>query len=396
MHTSKMESTSPKPLIFSALRRGFLNYLNSGQPGGAPTAVLYVNAISLIGVVNTSASVMIEYLIGNDRMTWFMAVITVLAILNVILLRKTKNPSLAATHILVIMLFMLTAMLIDGMFENTALIWCATFPALAFFFKGKRKGMFWLGALLGALLLLMVLQSLNKLHMPYSNAALALVIASTLTVGMMVFIFESIRAKAEASLHQAREELHYLAHNDALTSLPNRTAFYNHLPQMLQQADQEGTQLAVLFIDLDDFKPINDTFGHEAGDELLRQTAARLSSHLRGSDFVARFGGDEFVAVLPKIGGSRDIGVVADKLIEALAVPFTIQGYCCKIGVSIGIGLYPNCTDTIDGLVQLADHAMYAAKQGGKNSYSFCPAEMETGSRYKGQAKCKQTCVGGK
>ncbi len=382
---------------FSRLKRWFLNYLHSGQSGEAPTAVVYVNAISLIGAANIFASILIEYSIGNDSMARFMAVITLLAITNVILLRKTQNASLAATIVLLIMLVMLTAMIIDGMFQNTAPIWCATFPALAFFFKGKYKGLLWLGALLGMMLMLIALQSFNVMHTPYSNPALALVMASTMTVGMMVYIYESMRAKAEASLHQAREELHYLAHNDALTGLPNRMAFYACLPQMLEQANREDSRLAVLFIDLDDFKPINDTFGHEAGDELLRQAGERLRTHLRGNDFVARFGGDEFVAVVPGIGGNHDVGVVADKIIDALSVPFTIQGYCCKIGVSIGIGIYPDCADSLDGLVQLADHAMYAAKQGGKNSYSLCPVDRgESSGSYKGQIICNRTCFAGR
>lgn len=366
MDTSKKDSPSPLQQGVDALRRGFLNYLHSGQPGRSTPELLYINAFTLIGTANVFSGILIEHTIGNDRMAGFLAVISVLTILNVILLRKTLNASLAATVILVTMLVMLTAMLIDGMFQNTAIIWCATFPALAFFFKGKIKGVIWLSALLGVLLGLMLLQYLNLLHTPYSSPALALVIASTATVGMMVFIYESIRSKAVASLHQIREELQYLAHSDPLTGLPNRTAFYSHLPQMLAQANRDNTHLAVLFIDLDDFKPINDTFGHEAGDEMLRQASTRLRALLRESDFVARFGGDEFVAVLPRIGRERDVGVVADKIIDSLSVPFTIQDYCCKIGVSIGITLYPNCADSIDSLLRLADHAMYAAKQGGK------------------------------
>ncbi len=396
MDTSKWNSSSPFQRGANAVRRGFLNYLHSGQSGDASAEILYINAFTLIGTANIFTGVLIEHAVGNNGMAGFLAVICALVILNVILLRKTLNACLAATVILLTMLVMLTAMLINGMFQNTAFIWYATFPPLAFFFKGKIKGAIWLGALLGVLLGLMLLQNLNLLQTPYSTPAIALVLASTATVGMMVFIYESIRSKAEASLHKIQEELQQLAHNDPLTGLPNRTAFYTHLPQMLAQTNRDNSRLAVLFIDLDNFKPINDTFGHEAGDELLRQTATRLRAVLRGSDFVARFGGDEFVAVLPQIGLGRDVGVVANKIIDTLSIPFTIKDYCCKIGVSIGITLYPDCANNIDNLIQLADHAMYAAKQGGKNSYSLCPVGLnDEDSSYKGKITCNQTCIAG-
>ncbi len=116
----------------------------------------------------------------------------------------------------------------------------------------------------------------------------------------------------------AREQLHRLAHNDPLTGLPNRTAFYELLPQALNQADKMGNHLAVLFIDLDNFKPINDAYGHETGDLLLAETAQRLHETLLESDFLSRIGGDEFTAILPGITDKNEAGVVADKLIRTL------------------------------------------------------------------------------
>jgi diguanylate cyclase (GGDEF)-like protein len=327
-------------------------------------------------------------------MALFMGAILFCALLNVILLRRTLNASLATTLILLTMLVMLTAMLTDGMYQKTAPIWFATFPAIAFFFKGKSKGLMWLGALLTIILLMIFAQGLDLLHPPFTNSALALLIASTATVGMMVYVYESMRAKAEASLHEAREKLHHLAHNDALTTLPNRIAFYDRLSQALEQATREERRLAVLFIDLDNFKPINDTYGHEAGDQLLVQAAARLRKQLRGSDFIARFGGDEFVAILPGIADQHEAGIVADKLIHTLARPFTIQDHECRVGISIGIGLYPECASSVNALVQLADHAMYCAKQDGKNAYALCPIHQGQGSSpYKGQCHCNKTCL---
>lgn len=378
----------------SAPLRWLLNYLNSGQSGGATLDVHYVNAITLIGTADIIAAVLIEYSIGNSAMAVFMGFITLSALLNVIILRKTLNASLAATVILLIMLIMLTVILVDGMFQNTAPLWYATFPAVAFFFKGKRQGSLWLGALLTILLLLMLAQSLKLLHTPFSNPTLALLFASTLTLGMIVYVYESMRARVEESLQQARAQLHHLAHHDPLTALPNRTAFYDRLQLTLAQIGQQGRHLAVLFIDLDNFKPINDIYGHETGDQLLIQAATRLRGQIRASDFIGRFGGDEFVMILTDISGHHDARIVADKLVHALSAPFNINGHQCRIGVSIGIGLYPDCASTADSLVHLADHAMYTIKARGKNGYALCPFNQEGDdtSPYKGQSTCNRSC----
>ncbi len=394
------DSLYPQSTARSAHRiapvRWSINYLNSGIRSGASLDVHYVNATSLIGILNGTASIFIELSAGKWLIPGFMFAMVLCAILNVMLLRKTHDANLASTIILLIMLPMLTVMLIDGMFQNTAPLWYATFPAVAFFFKGKIKGILWLCALLGVLLLILLLQALDLLHTPFSIPVLALIFDSTVTVGMIVYVYESLRARADASLEQAREDLHHLAHTDMLTALPNRAAFYEHLPLSLAQARREESRLAVLFIDLDNFKPINDTYGHEAGDELLQYAARRLQQHLRSSDFIARFGGDEFVAILPSVTSQQEIGIVAEKLIEALASPFSVHGHQCRIGVSIGVGLFPDCASTVDGLVQLADHAMYTAKLNGKNGYAVCPIhEGDDASPYKGKCTCNRTCLAG-
>ncbi len=371
----------------------FRNYLNSGQ-GKAPVDIQYVNIITLIGLPNLLSGVVIEYTTGNFLMAQFMAFISCCTLLNVLLLRRTHDGARASSVMLLIMLTMLSIMLIDGMFQNTAPIWYATFPAVAFFFKGKRHGQMWLGGLLSVLLLIMLAQSLELLRSPFSNPALMLVFASTVTVGIMVCVYEDMRSRAEASLQEARTELQYLAHTDALTGLPNRTAFYEHLPRALDAAEAEGERLAVMFIDLDNFKPINDTYGHEVGDLLLIQASQRLRAQLRTSDYIARIGGDEFVAVLPALGNREEAGCIADKLISTLATPFSIQGHECVIGVSIGIGFYPICASSADDLVHLADQAMYRVKHSGKNGYAICPiVEGEAELGYKGSCRCNMSCM---
>lgn len=374
------------------LLRYLMDYLNSG-PHKASVEIQYVNTITLIGIPDIFAAILIERAVGNTGMAEFMGIILLCALLNVLLLRKTLNGALASNMVLLIMLVMLSVMLLNGMFQNTAPFWYATFPAVAFFFKGRCKGVLWLGALLSVLLLLMLGQSQGLLHTPFSNPALGLLFTSTMTVGMMVSVYENMRSRAEAKLREARAELHYLAHTDSLTGLPNRAAFYDHLPQVLGQAERSGEQLAVMFIDLDNFKPINDNYGHEVGDQLLIQAAARLSEQLRTGDYVARIGGDEFVAVFPRLGRQEEAAAIAQKLIATLARPFEIMGHRCGIGVSIGIGFYPVCATTTDELVQLADHAMYRVKRSGKNGYASCPfIGDEQESDYKGGSRCNMSC----
>lgn len=376
------------------LTRFLFNYLNSGIRDGASLETRYVNAITLVGLLNVTMSIFIEHALGKTAIAAFMFCMALLATINALALRHNGNAKRASSIVLFITLLMFTVMMLDGMYQNTALIWFPVFPAIVFFFKGKREGLLWLGAQLSVILLTMLAQSLELLHTPFSNSALALLIVSTSTVGTMVYLYESMRAKAEASLQQAREELHHLAHTDMLTGLPNRTAFYDQLPHELNQAQRNDELLAVLFIDLDNFKPINDTYGHEAGDELLQQSATRLKRRLRSSDYIARFGGDEFVAILPGIHEKKEINAIAEKLIAALAIPFEINGHTCRIGVSIGVGLYPNCAGSVDELVQLADHTMYAAKLGGKNNYAMCPLLQRADiTPYKGKYTCSKSCL---
>ncbi len=167
------------------------------------------------------------------------------------------------------------------------------------------------------------------------------------------------------------QQLRYLAHFDQLTQLPNRTLFQDRLHQAMAMARREGKQVAVLFLDLDGFKAINDRLGHAAGDELLRQVARRLQENLRESDTVSRFGGDEFTIVLPDVSGREGIATTAAKLIEAVARPYLIGGHSAHVTTSLGISLYPSMADSGDKLITQADMAMYHAKNHGKNHFEF-------------------------
>lgn len=166
-------------------------------------------------------------------------------------------------------------------------------------------------------------------------------------------------------------ELERLAHHDPLTDLPNRLLFNARLVHALERARREGQQVAVLYLDLDRFKQVNDTLGHPAGDQLLRQAAERLAGVLRECDTVARIGGDEFAVILEGVKGDDDCALVAVKLGQALARPFPIEGQPIFIGASTGIARFPEDGETITALLQNADAAMYRAKAAGRGTFRW-------------------------
>lgn len=182
-----------------------------------------------------------------------------------------------------------------------------------------------------------------------------------------VCIFQSIEKQK-----QIESRLKKMAHYDVLTNLPNRTLFDDRLNQAMQRADREKSILGLMFVDLDDFKIINDTRGHHVGDEVLTEVARRLTHAVRDSDTVARLGGDEFVVILEKISQISDISYVADKIISEILKPIvTKDGEDCSVGASLGISIYPKNTTNKKELLEFADSAMYEAKHSGKHCYKF-------------------------
>ena len=171
------------------------------------------------------------------------------------------------------------------------------------------------------------------------------------------------------------ERIQYLANHDALTSLPNRARFSDTLNLAIQNARRYRRNFAVLFIDLDRFKNINDTLGHEAGDKLLLEMGLRLTQTVRTSDVVARLGGDEFVVLIQEVGEAKQVETVARKILSALIKPMFIQNQECRVTASIGICIYPADAQDEQALMKNADIAMYRAKEAGKNTYKFYSEE---------------------
>jgi diguanylate cyclase (GGDEF)-like protein len=198
-------------------------------------------------------------------------------------------------------------------------------------------------------------------------------IGASVLLTLLAWLLVDERARAVDAAHRALR----LALYDMLTNLPNRKLFTDRLLHSLARAKRDKTQLAVMFIDLDKFKPVNDKFGHTVGDLLLKEVAKRLQDCVRKSDTVARLGGDEFVVLIPTIEDKHGDMVVAEKILNALAAPFCIDGHTLHISSSIGIAVYPQDGEDEKSLLKNADTAMYHAKKSGRNNMKLFNPEMQ-------------------
>ena len=175
-----------------------------------------------------------------------------------------------------------------------------------------------------------------------------------------------------AQYSRAQQEL---ALHDALTGLPNRRLLEDRIETALQHANRNHHKAAVMYLDLDGFKAINDTYGHAYGDEVLKVVAERLLANSRKEDTVARLGGDEFMVVLSEVSGLTDAQGPAAKLVEAVSEPFFINDLTLRLSTSIGISIYPDDAESVEALISIADYALYEAKRGGKNRFCVTSAQ---------------------
>jgi diguanylate cyclase (GGDEF)-like protein len=179
------------------------------------------------------------------------------------------------------------------------------------------------------------------------------------------------------------------ANYDQLTKLPNRRLFHDRLTQAVNHAARIGAPIALLFIDLDHFKEVNDKFGHDAGDVLLQRAADRMRSCVREADTVARLGGDEFIVILQDQVSNEQVETVARKIQRELAIPFQISNDNTYVSASIGITLYPQDGNTTEQLIKNADQAMYEAKYAGRNCFSFWSPDALSAARHD-YPRCEQ------
>src|SRR5205814_1258695 len=185
-------------------------------------------------------------------------------------------------------------------------------------------------------------------------------------------VYRMVGVSQDVTARKRREDaVRFLAYHDSLTGLPNRRLLDDRLKQAVHLAQRRDRKVAAMLIDLDNFKQVNDSFGHRAGDAVLKEVAQRLAACVRRADTLARHGGDEFVVVISEVNAEADCQIVADKILHALAAEFHVDGRALALGASIGVSLYPTDAGDGDALLRNADAAMYRAKQLGRNQYRF-------------------------
>ncbi|NHZ90936.1 EAL domain-containing protein [Massilia sp. CCM 8733] len=203
---------------------------------------------------------------------------------------------------------------------------------------------------------------------------------SLLTMALLLSVVDSRLATRTASLvsslRRANRQLHHLALHDSLTRLPNRSLLEDRIVQAIHGAERSGKRFALMFLDLDRFKTINDSLGHQYGDKLLQAVAARLSDCLRANDTVARLGGDEFVVLLGDVGAPTAVASVARKMLDTIALPLDVEGQVQSVSASIGISMYPDDGTSLRDLMTNADSAMYHAKKVGRANHQFFAPAM--------------------
>jgi diguanylate cyclase (GGDEF)-like protein/PAS domain S-box-containing protein len=239
---------------------------------------------------------------------------------------------------------------------------------------------------------------IRDLHVrPFERDELAILLADALTLnsvevelrrkdGVTVWVLQNLTLSSDrahmtvvdiSDRKRAEEQIEFHAYHDVLTQLPNRKLFTDRLGQSVTHARRTGKPLAVMFIDLDHFKSINDTLGHTAGDEFLLEMSHRLRGCVRDDDTVARLGGDEFTIILSELRQPEDAATVAEKILISVQQPVTLAGMTVESSASIGIALYPTDGADTDTLLRNADSAMYRAKESGRNQYQLCTPEMK-------------------
>lgn len=269
---------------------------------------------------------------------------------------------------------------LTGGIETPTLSLFILLPVLLGVTAGTRPGLYWTIAVCATWLSLLLAHRLGyqftQLIIPENyNTALAISLSLTCVLVVLIVVqYELMNHVLRAGLARERANFEYLARHDQLTGLPNRRSFIQHWELALSRARRSNTRVAILFLDLDKFKGVNDQLGHGAGDCLLQEMGGRLQHLLRATDFVARWGGDEFAMIIENVSGAGDLERVAAKLVETIAQPVAIDGRPVCVGVSIGAAVYPDQSEDAAELERLADEAMYEAKHS-PSSYILCTGQ---------------------
>jgi diguanylate cyclase (GGDEF)-like protein len=298
--------------------------------------------------------------------------VTIALLASLGLVRFTNSLALSSHGICFVVFAIFTLVnCAQGGLDSPSLCLLITIPVLAAVMLGRGAGIFWGGVVIANWIAFLLIHGFGLtlprvLSEQQTPAVLVLDLAITcVTIVSAVVVYEMVNSSLRDLLAAEREKFEHLADHDLLTELHNRRGFYNQLDQAVRRASRSIHRTALLVIDLNDFKPINDRFGHGSGDAVLRIVAERMREVVRTTDHVGRLGGDEFGIVLEPLSLPIGAEVVAEKLAEAIALPIIVGGEELSVSASIGIALYPDHSHKAGWLLDLADRAMYEAKSAG-------------------------------
>ncbi len=221
-------------------------------------------------------------------------------------------------------------------------------------------------------------QDMDRIRRDVWGLALAVTVAGLCLLGAAIFRSHKLLYQHDTEVERRHNFLEDKANYDALTHLPNRSLLFDRLTQAIARSARSQSLLAICFVDLDNFKSINDTFGHDAGDRVLVEVARRFQASVRGEDTVARLGGDEFVVLLGEMGNTQEAELAVSRLLHSLFEPLIFSGNHIDLQASIGYALYPEASRDGEALLRCADNAMYQAKRSGRNGvHKFDPNELD-------------------
>ena len=243
--------------------------------------------------------------------------------------------------------------------------WYFILLMITFFLKGYKEG--------GIIFVISLVTIIYISYSKYLFTPIEIFLGMIPFLGSLffMFFFENINKVLKDTIEEQKELYHHQSQYDGLTEIPNRVLFLDRLSQNIKSAKRSKTKVAVLFIDLDYFKEINDSLGHDVGDHVLIEVANRLNTQIRASDTVARIGGDEFAIIIDDFNNVKIVDNIVEKLFEHMSFPYEYNEHNLKLSLSLGVTIYPEDSEDMETLLKNADKAMYRAKNNGRNSYHF-------------------------
>ena len=366
---------------------------SQGPPPAVPIDAIHAlrqkRMRQILYVIGSILALLIAINLAQQRWVNAGPEILTLALLGLAMRLNARGRSLAAARLTeLVLLAMLIALALtgQGLFDES-LVAFPSLLVLTSLFGTRREIVIAMLAMLATITILYLLDASGILpsrplmsRLPNRTVALgAIMLATGLFVSMVTSDMNGLMRQLQdekKALEASNAQITELAFHDSLTRLPNRALANEHLARLLSQARHDQRLVAVLFLDLDNFKTINDSLGHGVGDELLCQVATRLKTNLRGADIAARLSGDEFLLLLGQIEDAQAITTAATRVLEQLAPPFTLQGMPVHVSCSLGVSVYPRDGGEAQTLLKHADLAMYQAKAAGRNTFRFFDESM--------------------